>query len=70
MVGIEDLIRPHERDEVLGIAEVRDTVCPAGNHMNGFYLFAADLKTDLLIRVDIALLDPRATGYNDEELPL
>ena len=70
MVGIEDLIRPHEGNEVLGIAEIDDIVRPAGDHVYGFDPLAADLKADLFIRVDIALLDQRAAADDDEELPL
>lgn len=31
MVGVEQLVRPHERDEVLGIAQINDIMRPAGN---------------------------------------
>ena len=70
MVGVEQLVCPHEGDEVLGIAEIDDIVRPAGDHVDGFDLVAADLKADLLVRVDIALLDQRATADDDEEFPL
>ena len=43
---------------------------PAGDHVDGFDLIAADLKADLLVRVDITLLDQRMTANDDEELPL
>ena len=70
VVGIKQLIRPHEGDEVLGVAEIDDVVRPAGDHVDGFDLVAADLKADFFIRVDIALLDQRVTANNNEELPL
>ena len=70
MVGVKQLVCPHESDEVLGITQIDDIMRPAGDHVDGFDLLAADLKADLLIRVDIALLDQRVTTDNDEELPL
>lgn len=70
MVGIKQLIRPHEGDEVLGVRKIDDIVRPAGDHMDGFDLVAADLKADFLIRVDIALLNQRVTAHDDEKLPL
>ena len=70
MVGIEQLVRPHKGDEVLCVAEINDIMRPAGDHVNSFDLVAADLKADLFIRVDIALLDQRVTADDDEELPL
>lgn len=68
MVGVEELIRPHEGDEVLGVTEIDDVMRPAGDHVDGFDLVAADLKADLLVRVDITLLDQRASADDDEEL--
>ena len=59
MVGIKELIRPHEGDEVLGFTQIDDIMRPAGDHVDGFDLVTADLKADLLIRVDIALFDQR-----------
>ena len=70
MVGIEQLIRPHEGDEVLGITQIDDIVRPAGDHVDGLDLVARYLKADFLICVDVALLDQRATADDDEELPL
>lgn len=70
MVGIKELVRPHEGDEVFGIAEIDDIMRPAGDHVDGFDLVAADLKADLLVRMDIALFDQRATTDDDKELPL
>ena len=70
MVGIEQLVRPHEGDEVFGVAEIDDVVRPAGDHVDGFDLVATDLKADFLIRMDIAFFDQRPTADDDEELPL
>lgn len=70
MVGVKQFVRPHEGDKVFGITQIDDIVSPAGDHVDGFDLVAADLKADLLIRVDIALLNQRATADDDEELPL
>ena len=57
MVGIEELVRPHEGDEDLSVAKIDDIMRPAGDHVDGFDLVAADLKADFFIRVDIALFD-------------
>ena len=70
MSGVKQLIRPHKGDKVLGITQIDDIMRPAGDHMDGFDRVAADLKADLLVRVDVTLLDQRATADNDEELPL
>ena len=70
MVGIKQLIRPHEGDEVLGVTQIDDIVRPTGNHVDGFDLVARYLKADLLICVDVSLLNQRATADDDEELPL
>ena len=53
------LVRPHEGDEVLGLAQVDDIVRPTGDHVHSLDLLTADFKADLLIRVDVALLDLR-----------
>ena len=70
MVGIEELVRPHEGDEDLSVAKIDDIMRPAGDHVDGFDLVAADLKADFFIRVDIALFDQRTIADDDEELPL
>ena len=69
MTRVEELVRPHERDEVLGIRQIDDIMRPAGDHVDGFDLVAADLKADFLVRVDIAFFNQRATADDDEELP-
>ena len=70
MIRIKKLVCPHESDEVLSVAEIDDIMRPAGDHVDGFNLIAADLKADLLVCMDIAFLDQRSTADNDEELPL
>lgn len=70
MVGVEQLVRPHEGDEVFGVAEIDDIMRPAGDHVDSFDLVARHLKTDLLIRVDIALFDQCTAADDDEEFPL
>ena len=70
VIRVEQLVRPHQGDEVLSVAEVDDVVRPARDHMHGLDLLSRNLKADLFVRVDIALLDPRAAADDDEELPL
>ena len=70
MIGIELLVRPHQGDEVLGVTQIDDIVRPAGDHVNGFDLISRNLKANLLIRMDIALLDQGASRYDDKKLPL
>lgn len=70
MIGIEELVRPHEGDEVLGITQIDDIMRPAWDHVDSFDLVAADLKADLLVRLNIALFDQCATTDDDKELPL
>lgn len=69
MIRVELLVCPHQGDEVFGVGEVDDVVRPAGDHVDGFDFVAAYLKRHLLICMDIALLDQRATADNNEKLP-
>ena len=70
MIRIKKLVCPHESDEVLSVAEIDDIMRPAGDHVNGFDLVTAELKTDFFVRMDIALFDQRMTADDDKELPL
>ena len=70
MIRIKLLIRPHEGDKVIGIRQIDDIMRPAGDHVDSFDLLTADLKANLLVRVDVALLNQCATADDDEELPL
>lgn len=70
MIGVKLLVRPHEGDEVLGLAEIYDIMRPTGDHVNGLDLLTADFKVDFFVRMDITLLDQRATADDNEKLPL
>ena len=61
VVRVELLVCPHEGDEVLGVREVDDIVCPTGNHVNGLYLLSRYFKGYGFVRMDIALLDSCTT---------
>lgn len=43
-VRVKLLVCPHDCNQVLGIGQIDDVVCVAGEDMNGFDLVAADLK--------------------------
>ena len=70
MIRIKRLIRPHDRHQILRIAQVDDIVGIAGQHMDGLYLVAGNLKLDHLIRADFALLNEAVAGHHNKELPL
>ena len=61
MIRVKLLVCPHQGDEILGIRQVDDVVRPAGDHMDGFDFIARNLKRNLFVGVDIALLDQRTT---------
>ena len=69
-VRVEDLVRPHHRHEVLGVAEVDDVVRIAGQHVHGPDVLARDLELYHLVGADPALLYQAAAAHDDEELPL
>ena len=70
MSGIELLVRPHERNEGLGIAQVDDIVRETRQHMDGLDLVARDLELPYLVAADAALLDEPAPRDDDEKFPL
>lgn len=70
MVRIKQLVRSQKGDKILGVAEIDYAMRPAGDHVNSYNLLIADLKADLFVRMDIVLLNQRATADDDEELPL
>ena len=69
MIWVKLLVCPHQGDKILRVRQVDDVVRPAGDHVNGFDLIARNLKRYSLVGVDIALLNQRSAGYNDEKLP-
>ena len=68
-VRVEELIRPHEGNERLGIGEVDDVVRVAREHVDGLDFVAGDLEVQDLVGVDAALLDESTAGDDDEKLP-
>lgn len=69
MVRIEQLVRSQKGDKILGVAIIEDVVLLAGYHVDSLDLLSAVLKAALFVRMDIVLLDQRATADDDEKLP-
>ena len=67
--GIEELVGPHQSNQVLGFAEIDDVVGIAGQHVDRLNVLAADLKFQDLICAQLPLLDQPVAGDHDEELP-
>ena len=76
VLGVEGLVCPHDRHEVLGVGQVGDGVRVAGNHLHGAHVGAGD---DVLVdgeRVALGVLphlpqlDRRGAGDHQEPLPL
>ena len=70
VVGVKLLVCPHQGNEVFRFGQIDDVVRPARNHMNRLDFFSRNLKSDLFVCVDIALLNQRSARYNNEKLPL
>ena len=75
-VGVEDLVSPHDDDEIFGVGEVDDVVGVAGEHVDGLDVVAADFKFDGVVGAagggvgaDLAFLDEAVAGDDDEEFP-
>ena len=68
--GIKLFVRPHERNEGLGIAQVDDIMRKTRQHMDGLDLLARDFELPYLVTADAALLDEPAACNDDEEFPL
>lgn len=76
VLGVEGLVGPHDRHEVLGVGQVGDGVRVAGDHLHGAHVGTAH---DVLVdgeRVAVGVLphlpqpDARGAGYHQEPLPL
>lgn len=74
--GVEGLVGPHDRHEVLGVGQVGDGVRVSGDHLHGAHVRAGD---DVLVDgewVSIGVLphlpelDARGAGDHQEPLPL
>ena len=76
VLGIEGLVCPHDRHEVLGVGQVGDGVSVARDHLD--HAHVAPLDDVLVDRVGLALgvgphppqLDGRGAGDHQEPLPL
>lgn len=76
VLGVEGLVCPHDRHEVLGVGQVGDGVCVARDHLD--HAHVAPLDDVLVDRVGLALgvgphppqLDGGGTGDHQEPLPL
>ena len=76
VLGVEGLVGPHDRHEVLGVGQVGDGVRVAGDHLHGAHVRAGD---DVLVdgeRISIGVLphlpqlDARGAGDHQKPLPL
>ena len=70
MIGIKRLVCPHNRHQILRVAQVDDVMGVSGQHVDGLDLLAGHLKLDHLIRANPTLLDKAMAGHHDKELPL
>ena len=70
MAWVEDFVTGHDGYQVLGIAQVDNVVCPAGDHVDGLDFVAGNFKFYRLPRVDVPLLDQAVAVDHDELLPL
>jgi len=57
MVWIEALVAVHHRNEVVGVRQVYDIVCVAGEHVNGLNVITAHLEFQDFVSTELALLD-------------
>ena len=67
---VEALVGPHDRHQIVGVAEVRDAVGVARQHVDGLDPLAADLELQNLVRVQFPFADQAMPRHNDEEFPL
>ena len=70
MGRVELLVRPHQGDEVLGLAQIDDVVGVPRQHVDGLGLVAGHLKFQHLAAADAALLNQTVARNHDEKLPL
>ena len=69
VLRVETLVGPHQRYQIVGLAEICDAVGVARQHVDGFNPLAADLELQNLVRVQPPLADQSVSGYNDEKFP-
>lgn len=76
VLGVEGLVGPHDRHEVLGVGQVGDGVRVAGDHLNGSHIGAAhDVLVDgerlaFGVLPHLPQLDGGGAGDHQEPLPL
>lgn len=76
VLGVEGLVGPHDRHEVLGVGQVGDGVRVAGDHLHGAHVGTRDGVLVHGERVSIGVLphlpqlDRRGAGDHQEPLPL
>ena len=70
MSRIKDLIAGHNSNQILGVRQIDDIVCPSRNHINRFNLLTTDFKFHGLSGIDIPLLDQAVPMDNNELFPL
>lgn len=76
VLGVEGLVGPHDRHEVLGVGQVGDGVRVAGDHLHGAHVGTRDgvLVDGERVAVDVLphlpKLDARGAGDHQEPLPL
>ena len=70
VLRVEALVGPHDRHQLVGVAEVRDAVGVARQHLYRLDPLAADLELQNFVRVQFPFADQAVSGYNNEEFPL
>lgn len=76
VLGVEGLVGPHDRHEVLGVGQVGDGVRVAGDHLHGAHVGTRDgvlvdgERIALRVLPHLPQLDNRGAGDHQEPLPL
>lgn len=76
VLGVEGLVGPHDRHEVLGVGQVGDGVCVPGNHLHGAHVRAGDgvlvdgERVSIGVLPHLPQLDARSAGDHQKPLPL
>lgn len=76
VLGVEGLVGPHDRHEVLGVGQVGDGVRVAGDHLHGAHVRARDgvlvdgERVAIGVLPHLPQLDGRGAGDHQEPLPL
>lgn len=76
VLGVEGLVGPHDRHEVLGVGQVGDGVRVAGNHLHGSHVGTGDgvlvdgERVAVGVLPHLPQLDARDAGDHQEPLPL